>query len=152
MSDLAWVGNKDYDPKTGSGSIGVEFAGTAVSSSGKSGPIEPTAGDFARELLSLNDEMQWQEGYYRGYFNLRVSPERVLAQFYGSPSIATRNPWDLPLANFTVTAEKGYLERPIAGGKVETGALRGGDVEHTNLTLNTETGKWEVIGFDKMYF
>lgn len=103
-------------------------------------------------LLGRNEEMMWQEGYYRGYFNLRVSPERVLAQFYGSPSVATRNAWDIPLANFTVSAEDGILERPIAGGRVESGALRGGEVEHTNLTLNTETGEWEVIGFDKMYF
>ena len=43
------------------------------------------------------------------------------------------------------------MHRPIAGGEVESGAVRFGQVKHTNLTLNTETGKWEVIGFDKMY-
>ncbi|PKS10107.1 hypothetical protein jhhlp_001857 [Lomentospora prolificans] len=44
-----------------------------------------------------------------------------------------------------------HLARPIAGGKAESGALRFGEVKHTNLTLNTETGEWKVIGFDKMY-
>jgi alkaline phosphatase D len=151
VSDLVWLGTKDYDPETGEGSIGVEFAGTAVTSSGKSGPIEPAAGDLAREMIARNEEMMWQEGYYRGYFNLKVSPEKVEAQFFGSPSVATRNPWDIPLANFTVPASQGYLERPIGGGKVESGAVKFGEVEHTNLTLNTDTGKWEVIGFEKMY-
>lgn len=70
----------------------------------------------------------------------------------GSPSVATRNPWDLPLANFTVTAGESHLQRPIAGGIVESGAIKSGEVEHTNLTLNTETGLWEVIGFGEMYF
>ena len=65
--------------------------------------------------------------------------------------MATRNGWDLPLANFTVKADGNHLERPIAGGEVETGALKDGEVKHTNLTLNTNTGRWEVIGFEQMY-
>ena len=112
----------------------------------------------------------WQEGYYRGYYILNVTPKEVTAQFYGkpnrlvegpmeltvmfqlgSPSVATRNPWDLPLANFTAVSGDNHLQRPIAGGQVESGAVKFGEVKHTNLTLNTETGKWEVIGFDKMY-
>lgn len=129
----------------------MEFAGTAVTSGDRPGPIEPDTGDAARRSLVNSEELMWQEPYYRGYFNLRVSPKRVLAQFYGSPSVATRNPWDLPLANFTIMAAEGHLKRPIAGGRVESGALRGGKVKHTNLTLNTDTGKWEVIGFEYMY-
>lgn len=34
-------------------------------------------------MIARNEEMMWQEGYYRGYFNLKVSPESVTAQFYG---------------------------------------------------------------------
>lgn len=69
----------------------------------------------------------------------------------GSPSVATRNPWDLPLANFTVPHDANHLQRPIAKGRVESGSLKGGEVQHTNITLNTETGKWDVVGFEKMY-
>lgn len=65
--------------------------------------------------------------------------------------MATRNAWDLPLANFTVLAGDNRLSRPVAGGTAESGSLRGGVIEHTNLTLNTETGLWEFIGFDQMY-
>ena len=43
------------------------------------------------------------------------------------------------------------MARPIAGGKVESGAIRGGEVKHTNLTLNTDTKEWKVIGFEKMF-
>ena len=69
----------------------------------------------------------------------------------GSPSVATRNPWDLPLANFTVLAGDNRLSRPVARGSAESGSLRGGKIKHTNLTLNTETGLWKYVGFDKMY-
>lgn len=83
VSDLAWLGTKDYDKETGEGAIGVEFAGTAVSSSGQSGPIEQAAGDYARGMIRRNDEMQWQEGYYRGYFLLKLTAEKATAHYYG---------------------------------------------------------------------
>lgn len=69
----------------------------------------------------------------------------------GCPSVATRNGWDLSLANFTVLSGESRLQRPVGGGRAESGALKFGEVKHTNLTLNTETMEWEVIGFDKMY-
>lgn len=65
--------------------------------------------------------------------------------------MASRNSWDLPLANFTVLSGENHLKRPIAGGQVESGALRFGEVKHTNLTLNTDTNKWDAIGFEEMY-
>ncbi|KAM5345220.1 hypothetical protein ACJ41O_011082 [Fusarium nematophilum] len=151
VSDLVWLGTKDYDNKTGAGSIGVEFAGTAVSSSGVDGPIEPNSGDAARSRVEGNPELMWQEGYYRGYFRLDVTPKKISAQFFGSPSVASRNAWDIPLANFTVVSGENHLQRPVAGGRVEAGALRYGRVEHTNLTLDTETGEWDVVGFSSMY-
>jgi hypothetical protein len=69
----------------------------------------------------------------------------------GSPSIATRNAWEIPLANFTVFAGDNHIRRPKDGSRAESGALKSGEVKHTNLTLNTETGVWKVQGFDKMY-
>ncbi|KAF4445469.1 alkaline phosphatase [Fusarium austroafricanum] len=153
VSDLAWLGTKDYDPKTGEGAIGAEFAGTAVTSWSTSGArlIEPDAGNISRKAIKENKELFWQEGYYRGYFQLSVSREKVSAQFFGSPSIATHNSWEISLANFTVFAGDNHIHRPENGIRVETGALKSGEVKHTNLTLNTETGVWEVRDFDKMY-
>ncbi|KAK2612725.1 hypothetical protein QQS21_001176 [Conoideocrella luteorostrata] len=151
VSDLAWLGTKPYDKTTGNGAVGVEFGGTAVSSSGQKGPIEPVAGNAARGMIRRNEELAWQEGYYRGYFHLNITPEKATAQYYGCPTVATRNGWDIPLANFSTSAGANHLERPIGGGRAESGALRDGEIKHTNLTLNTNTGKWEVIGFEKMY-
>ncbi|RCI15920.1 hypothetical protein L249_2835 [Ophiocordyceps polyrhachis-furcata BCC 54312] len=151
VSDLAWLGTVGYDRDTGKGAIGVEFAGTAVSSTGHHGPIEPRVGQRARGMIKRNDEMQWQEGYYRGYFILTVTPEQAKAQFYGTPSVATRNSWELPLANFTVKAGENHIERPVAGGNVESGAVRNGAVRHSNYSLDTLTGEWKVIGFERMY-
>lgn len=55
------------------------------------------------------------------------------------------------MANFTVQRGDNHLTRPIAGGVVEAGVIQHGETKHTNLTMNTETGLWEEIGFDKMY-
>ncbi|GAB1320947.1 Alkaline phosphatase [Madurella fahalii] len=150
VSDVTWLGEKPYDSATGEGSIGVEFAGTAVSSGGQSGPIL-RARNASRALVEDNEVLQWQEGYYRGYFILSASQERLTVQFFGSPSVANRNAWDLPLANFTVSAGENHLSRPVAGGNVEAGFLRGGTTTGTNVTLNTETGEWDVVGYDTMY-
>lgn len=77
--------------------------------------------------------------------------EQELTWITGSPTVATRNSWDLPLANFTVDHGDNHLARPVADGRVESGALKEGEVRHSNLTMDTETGEWEVVGFDTMY-
>jgi len=50
------------------------------------------------------------------------------------------NGWDLPGENFTVLACGSHPERPAAGRHAESGALKFGQVKHTNLTLRTEIG------------
>ncbi|KAI2638100.1 alkaline phosphatase-like protein [Xylaria nigripes] len=150
VSDLVWLDEKRYNEVTGDGSIGVEFAGTAVTSGGDGSPIAQ-ARTNSHYRVGNNTELQWQDGYYRGYIHLSVKSHNVEARFYGSPSVASRNPWDLPLANFTVFNGANKLARPIAGGSVEAGALKIGKTRPTNVTLNTDTFKWSVVGFDEMY-
>ncbi|KAK3948093.1 PhoD-like phosphatase-domain-containing protein [Pseudoneurospora amorphoporcata] len=150
VSDLAWLGTKPYDGTTGSGAIGVEFAGTGVTSSGPKGNIA-TIQKGTKTKVDSNPELQWQEGYYRGYFHLSIQKSKIDAQFFGSPSVATRNGWDLPLANFTVLAGDNHLQRPVGGGKVEAGTLKGGETVGTNVTLDTNAWKWQKVGFEKMY-
>lgn len=113
-------------------------------------PILP-ARTQAQNRVASNSELQWQDGYYRGYIFLSVKPSSVEARFYGSPSVATRNSWDLPLANFTVHNGENRLARPVGGGVVEAGALKGGETRSTNVTLNTDTWKWNVVGYEQMY-
>lgn len=166
-----WLDTKPYDQVTGEGSIGVEFAGTAVSSSGTSGTLA-SVNKKSKGLVTDNKELQWAEGYYRGYYELHISPQAIQAQYYGKypssspacfknitililyvgcPTVATRNPFEISLANFTVKAGSNHLERNVANGTVEAGALQRGNVKQTNLTLNTDTGTWNVTKFEKMY-
>lgn len=104
-----------------------------------------------KSKVDSNPELQWQEGYYRGYFQLSIQKSKIDAQFFGSPSVATRNGWDLPLANFTVLAGDNHLQRPVGGGKVEAGSLKGGKTVGTNVTLDTNAWKWAKVGFEQMF-
>ncbi|KAI1320239.1 alkaline phosphatase-like protein [Xylariaceae sp. FL0255] len=126
VSDLVWLDEKDYNPETGDGSIGVEFGGPAVSSTGEDAPIIP-AHIEAQYRVGNNTELQWQDDYHRGYIFLSVKPDVVEAR------------------------DDNKLRRPVAGGEAEAGALRGDVITPTNLSLNTDTFEWEVIGFDQMY-
>ncbi|QIW99079.1 hypothetical protein AMS68_004597 [Peltaster fructicola] len=127
VTDLVWLDEHDYDSATGSGSVGVEFAGTAVTSSG-----------FG--------------GYYRGYFELQISKDSATAYYFGMPTVATRNPLEISLGNFTVAAGANRLTRPIAGGVVESGAIKTGTVRATNLTHNTLNNTWQVRNdFNQMF-
>jgi alkaline phosphatase D len=152
VSDLVWLDEADYDPDTGAGSLGAEFGGTAVSSTGPCDEEEPISAcnELARNLVSDNEELQWSEGWYRGYFELHISPEKVDAHFFGTPSLQTRNGYEVSLANFTVEAGGNRLSRPIAGGTVEDGHLRDGSISMTRLTLDTNTGKYFVHNFTRV--
>ncbi|KAJ4378041.1 hypothetical protein N0V83_000871 [Neocucurbitaria cava] len=152
VSDLVWLDETPYDQVTGAGAIGVEFAGTAVSSSGYgAGRSIANSSDKSAGLVRDNRELQWAEGYYRGYYELHISPDELNARYYGSPSVATRNPFEVSLANFTVKAGANHLQRNVANGRVESGALQRGQTVPTNLTLNTQTGTWNVTGFNQMF-
>ncbi len=141
VSDLVWLDTQPYDPVTGEGSVGVEFAGSAVSSPSPAGQniTIDRANNVSRLLLRDNREMQWQEIYYRGYFELHVTPEAVNATYFGIPTVNNRNPNELQLASFQVLSGENRIRRsPTPGGGVaENGALRGGRIVQTNLTTNT---------------
>ncbi|KAL2784376.1 PhoD-like phosphatase-domain-containing protein [Aspergillus keveii] len=150
VSDMIWEGTKEYNQQTGVGSVGVEFAGTAVSSSGFSGS-SLSAAEKTANTYSVNPELKWVEGFYRGYFELHLRQDEAEARYFGCPTVATRNSWELPLANWTVKHADSHLQRPLAGGEVEAGYLQVGELRHSNVSLNTETGEWKVVGFDQMF-
>ena len=153
VSDLIWLDTQPYNPVTGDGSIGVEFAGTAVSSPSPAGQnisiAEANNGSAA--LIRDNRELQWSEVYYRGYFELHITTEEVTARYFGMPTLLTSNPNEISLANFTVRSGENKLAREplVGGGVVENGVLRGGQVKQTNLTNNTETGEWFISQEDQ---
>jgi alkaline phosphatase D len=173
VSDLVWLDDTEYDPATGAGALGAEFAGTGKQSSpehafardhkkltdhplpavSSNSPFGSNASlvetnDQSALLIRDNEELQWQEGYYRGYYELQISPENVRASYFGLPNLRTRNGLEIPLANFTVEAGANALQRPIAGGTVEHGALKNGTVSGSNVTHDTNSGDWFVGEFD----
>ncbi|KAL4868451.1 hypothetical protein BDV12DRAFT_209260 [Aspergillus spectabilis] len=150
VSDMIWEGTKEYNNVTGAGAVGVEFAGTAVSSSGFSTNSLSEAEETAN-TYSVNPELKWVEGYYRGYFELHLRQDEAEARYFGCPTVSTRNSWELPLANWTVKHSESHLERPLAEGAVEAGFVQEGRVKHSNVSFNTETGVWEVVSFDHMF-
>ncbi|KAL1628336.1 hypothetical protein SLS54_001909 [Diplodia seriata] len=68
----------------------------------------------------------------------------VRAKFYGIPTLVQRTPLEVSLANFTVLRDANAVQRPVAGGVVESGAVKFGEVLQTNLTYDTATGEYSV--------
>ena len=151
VSDLVWLDEHPYDPHTGEGSIGVEFAGTAVSSPSPGGQnISIAASSLGSQaLVNDNRELQWSEVYYRGYFELHITKENVKANYFGMPTIVDRNPHEIPLANFTVQSGANRLQRfgeSVVSQPVENGYVKFGQVKQTNLTNSTDVagGFWFI--------
>ena len=149
VSDLVWLDEKPYDSLSGSGAIGVEFAGTAVSSPSPAGAnVSIDVANFGSKwLVEANTELQWSETYYRGYFELEINKEQVVAKFFGMPNITYSNAEEVSLANFTVKSGENKLSREdggVGGGVVSNGWVRGGKIEK-GLVNNTETGIWSSL-------
>ena len=151
VSDLVWLDHHPYDPRTGKGSIGVEFAGTAISSPSPAGQtINITASRVASNwLVTANRELQWSEIYYRGYFELHITKKAVNAHYFGMPNILDRNPNEIPLANFTVQSGENRLQRfggTVVKSPAENGYVKFGTVKQTKLTNRTDVpgGSWFV--------
>ena len=140
--------DREYDPATGTGAIGVDFAGTAVSSPSPAGQniSLATANLASQALIADNRELQWSELYYRGYFELHVSKAQIRAEYLGLPTLLTQNPYEISLGNFTVLNGGNSLQRnpTVGGGVVENGALKGGKTVQTNLTHNVINGSYFI--------
>ncbi|THH20670.1 hypothetical protein EW146_g707 [Bondarzewia mesenterica] len=134
-----------YDPTTGQGAIGVEFAGTAVTSGSSFGTnIQPAAANAISEVyVAVNEELQWSEGSYRGFFTLTINPSTLTATYYAmnnisQPHLFASVPYGRLLvwlpgfpnldgfasAQFVVKNGANKLTRPVAGGMVEAGVLK----------------------------
>ncbi|KAI0673017.1 PhoD-like phosphatase-domain-containing protein [Trametes maxima] len=127
VSDLARPNDTTtYNPVTGQGAIGVEFAGTAVTSSSAFGAgIAPAAADvISRRYVQGNVDLQWSEGSYRGFFTLTLNTTAATATYYAMRNISSPNLDAFASATFVVEAGANKLARPVAGGQVSAGALK----------------------------
>jgi len=127
VSDLAFPNDTTtYNPKTGHGALGVEFAGTAVTSSSPFGSnLTPEIANNKSSLyVSVNSDLQWSEGFYRGFFTLTLDSKHATATYYAMRDISTPNLDGFSSAQFIVQAGTSMLQRPVAGGKVAAGVLK----------------------------
>jgi len=127
VSDLAHPNDTTtYNPLTGEGAIGVEFAGTAVTSPSAFGVGAPPAATDPISALFVagNPDLQWSEGSFRGFFTLTIDSKEVNATYYAMSDISTPNLNSFVSAVFNVKTGKNKLSRPVAGGKVAAGVLK----------------------------
>jgi alkaline phosphatase D len=78
-----------YDRATGKGSLGVEFAGTSVSSPSSLGS-GPDGEKQLAGILAARPHLHYADGRYRGYFILDLTRERLQADFYRVATILDR--------------------------------------------------------------
>lgn len=78
-----------YDSKTGKGSLGVEFAGTSVSSPSNVGGGPDGEAQLAA-LRAARPHLHYVDGRYRGYFVLDLTRQRLQADFYRVATILDR--------------------------------------------------------------
>ncbi len=78
-----------YDRTTGKGSLGVEFAGTSVSSPSSLGS-GPDGEKQLADILAARPHLHYADGRYRGYFILDLTRERLQADFYRVATILDR--------------------------------------------------------------
>jgi alkaline phosphatase D len=77
-----------YDQATGKGSLGVEFAGTSVtspSSIGRDGEPQLAA------LRASRPHLHYVDGRYRGYYIVDLTRARLQADFYAVATIQERS-------------------------------------------------------------
>lgn len=152
VSDLVWLDEHEYDEETGAGSVGVEFAGSAISSPcpiGQNVSLD-SANAASSWLTGANRELQWQDLFYRGYFELSINYESVNASFFGIPTTRVKQGYEVSLANFTVLSGENRLHRQNGSAVAliaESGSLKNGEMVQTNLTHDTATGEYFVYGY-----
>lgn len=89
VSDLVWLDDESYDPATGVGSVGVEFAGSAVSSPcpyGQNISIA-NANNYSSWLVAANPELQWQD--VCKYLKKTRSSEKSSTTNFSQTTVAT---------------------------------------------------------------
>ncbi|WP_085808205.1 alkaline phosphatase [Sphingomonas sp. TZW2008] len=86
-SHNAWA----FDLAQGS-SVGVEFAGHAVTSSGYESALAVDPTTVARALVKASPELKWCDTSRRGYMALTVTPDRVSNDWLFVDTVRTRTP------------------------------------------------------------
>lgn len=122
ISDLKRENSTTYNPVTGEGALGVEFAGSAVSSPSSYGHgpgfTDQIYVGLATELTANSPSLQFAEGQLRGYIELTITPKDVTADVFGFYDQLTRNTNVTHIASFGTKKDSNKLTRPLNNGTV----------------------------------
>ena len=78
-----------YDNRTGRDSLGIEFAGTSVSSPSSLGS-GPAGEKQLADMKAARPHLHYVDGRYRGYFIVDVTSERLQADFHAVRTVEER--------------------------------------------------------------
>lgn len=81
---------RGYDKSSGKGSVGVEFAGTSVTSPSNLGR-GPDGPKQLADAMAARPHLHYVDGRYRGYFVLDLTRERLQADFYAIATVEERS-------------------------------------------------------------
>ena len=81
---------KGYDKATGKGSIGVEFAGTSVTSPSNLGR-GPEGPKQLADTMAARPHLHYVDGRYRGYFVVDLTRERLQADYFSVATVQERS-------------------------------------------------------------
>ena len=99
---------KGYDTATGRGSLGVEFAGTSVSSPSNLGR-GPEGPRQLADLKAARPHLHYVDGRYRGYYIVDMTRDRLQSDYYALATIEERNTRERFEAGFITESGRNHL-------------------------------------------
>jgi alkaline phosphatase D len=97
-----------FDRTTGRGSIGIELAGTSVTSSSNLG-VGPEGEKRLAGVYAARPHLHYADGRHRGYYIVDITRERLQADFFGMKTIETRTREQQFLKGFAAPAGQMHL-------------------------------------------
>ncbi len=85
-SHNAWA----FDLGDAAGPVGVEFAGTSVSSFGMDRPFNGDAKKIAADFVAANPGLKWMDASQRGYLVLDITRDRIETEYVFVPALGGR--------------------------------------------------------------
>ncbi len=102
----------EYNIETGEGTIVVEFTTSAVSSP----TTFPKHFDESQSLLMSkelvgNNDLIWNDGFWRGYIELNIGMENVTTDYYGVDIKDASSKQEIHMAHFVVKKDISHIDR-----------------------------------------
>jgi alkaline phosphatase D len=97
-----------YDPGTGRGSLGVEIAGTSITSASNLG-AGPDGEKQLAAIKAARPHLHYADGRYRGYYLVDITRERLQVDFYAMKTIVDRTTEERFVKGFAAPAGQMHL-------------------------------------------